>query len=90
MREGDTFYRRGWDGLLVYDFVEAHGMHAILYDVESGEEKMRLYSARVVKARDGGLLITGEERKFRGLKSKGEAWRQSWWCVPAFGARKQA
>ncbi|CAN7752494.1 hypothetical protein LJR084_006893 [Variovorax sp. LjRoot84] len=43
---------------------------------------MRLVSARVVKARDGGVLIAGDEMHYRASKDKGRAYRQTWWCVP--------
>lgn len=57
-------------------------IHAVLTDVETGEEKARLYAARLVKVAGGGLLLAGNEMIFRGSKSKGEPYRQTWWCVP--------
>ena len=73
---------RSRDGLLVYD-KDAYGqMCAQLLDLETNQEVMRLVSARVVKARDGGVLISGDEMHFRASKDKGRACRQTWWCVP--------
>jgi len=72
----NPLYMRGRAGLLEYDADSAGRMVALLRDVEIGEEIMRLSSARMLKARDGGLLITGTEMHFRAAKSKGEARRQ--------------
>ena len=57
-------------------------VHAVLNHIETGEELMRLYSARLVKIAGGGVLLAGDEMHFRGAKSKGEPSRQSWWCLP--------
>ena len=72
LREGDGLYMRGWDGALVYDINRRGEMCAQLFDLETSQEKMRIERARVVKARDGGLLISGEEMHYRALKDKGD------------------
>lgn len=73
---------RGWEGALVYDLNRRGEMCAQLFDLETSEEKMRIERARVLKARDGGLLISGEEMHYRASKDRGTAYRQTWWCMP--------
>lgn len=82
MRPGDTFYMLGRDGMLMFERDRHLDMRASLFHVETGEELMILSRARVVKAGHGGVLFGGVDMHFRGLKSKGEAYQQSWWCVP--------
>jgi len=83
LRPDHPMYRRGWDGLLIYDRVEGRiERHAILHRVVSGDEIVRLYAARVGKVRYGGVLILGTEMHFRASKSKGQGYRQTWWCIP--------
>jgi len=73
----------GWDGSLLYDWVE--GMtekHAILYDLMTGHELMRLHRAYIDSVRGGAVFVRGERMVYRGTKSKGEPREQVWWCVP--------
>jgi hypothetical protein len=79
---GNPNHMRSRDGLLVYDKDACGEMCAQLFDLETEHQLMRLVRARVVKARDGGVLITGDEMRFRASKDKGTAYRQTWWCVP--------
>jgi hypothetical protein len=79
---GNPNYLHSRDGLLVYDKDSYGEMRAQLFDLETEQELMRLVRARVVKARDGGVLITGDEMHFRATKDKGTARRQTWWCIP--------
>lgn len=79
----DQMYMRPWSGMLLFDKDESHRMRAALYDVETGLERMWLAHPRVIKIGHGGVLIGGAEMYFRGTKSKGESFQQSWWCVPA-------
>ena len=72
-----------WDGMLLFDKDVLGRMRAALYDVETMNEKMWLARPQVLKIGHGGVLIGGDEMHFRGTKSKGEPYRQSWWCVPA-------
>jgi hypothetical protein len=81
IRPASPFYRAGFDGVLVYDRDRYNEMAAWLYDIETGEERMSIVRARI-KIRDGGALISGTEMRFRASKSKGDAYRQTWWCVP--------
>jgi hypothetical protein len=79
---GNPNHMHSRDGLLVYD-KDAYGqMCAQFFDLESNQELMRLVSARDIKVRDGGVLITGDELHYRASKDKGRAYRQAWWCVP--------
>ncbi|MFC5608208.1 hypothetical protein [Variovorax soli] len=65
-------------------------VHAVLHHVETGEEVARLYAARLVKIAGGGVLLSGDDVVFRGSKSKGDRYRQSWWCVPLAAKIKTA
>lgn len=89
LKPGDAFYGFGRTGFVVYDLTESRTEHgAWLYDTETNQEMARLHKARMIKARDGGMLIAGEELHFRGTKSKGEPRQQTWWCVPLAYARR--
>jgi len=90
LRPGDAFFMSGRAGVLTVDRgLGTSEVHAVLADVETGDEVLRLYRARLVKIAAGGVLLAGDEVRFRGSKSKGEHFRQSWWCLPA-PARPQA
>lgn len=78
----DSMYMRGRAGMLVYERDRHLEMRAALYDIETGDELMILSRARVIKAGHGGVLFGGVDLHFRGIKSSGEARRQSWWCMP--------
>ena len=82
IRPTNPLYLRGVEGFLVYDKDQHGQMCAQLFEVENNHELMRLQRAHVVKARDGGLLIAGDEMHFRASKDKGTTHRQTWWCVP--------
>jgi len=83
LKPGDLFYMRGRSGVLTVDRgLGTADVHAVLNHIETNEEVMRLYEARLVKIAGGGVLLAGSEVIFRGAKSKGESYRQSWWCVP--------
>ncbi|RZL68467.1 MAG: hypothetical protein EOP77_01230 [Variovorax sp.] len=68
--------------MLVYERDRHLEMRAALHDIETGDELMILSRARVIKAGHGGVLFGGVDLHFRGIKSSGEARRQSWWCIP--------
>lgn len=89
LQPNDAFYGVGRTGVVVFDKTKSHMEHgAWLYDLETNAEIGRLHRARIVKVRDGGVLIAGVELHFRGLKSKGEERQQTWWCVPLSYARR--
>lgn len=71
----DPRYMVGRGGMLMFEPDRHLEMRATLLDIETGNEVFYLSRARLIKAGHGGML-------FGGIKSKGEAWRQSWWCVP--------
>ena len=75
-------YMAGTHGVLSYLPDRHLEMRATLYRIEDEAEIMFLSRARVVKAGHGGILFGGVDLVYRGVKSKGEAYRQSWWCVP--------
>lgn len=72
----------GTPGALLYLPDRHMEMRATLYRIEDDAEIMFLSRARVIKAGHGGILFGGVDRRFRGVKSKGDEYRQSWWCVP--------
>lgn len=73
----------GWDGSLLYDWVEGmNEKHAILYDLTTGLELMRLHRAHIDSVRGGAVFVRGQRMVYRGTKSKGEPRDQVWWCVP--------
>ena len=72
----------GTPGALLYLADRRMEMRATLYRIEDDAEIMFLSRARVIKAGHGGILFGGVDLRFRGVKSKGDEYRQSWWCVP--------
>lgn len=40
-----------------------------------------LHHARILAIKDGGIMLTGIEISFRGVKSKPVHTPQTWWCV---------
>ena len=78
----DPRYMVGRGGMLMFEPDRQLEMRATLLDIETGNEVFYLSRARLIKAGHGGMLFGGVDLTFRGIKSHGEAWRQSWWCVP--------
>lgn len=82
LKPGQALYMAGRDGMLIYRRRSFDRMRASLHDLHEGDEQFALENARVLKVGHGGILIAGDEMHFAGIKSKGEARPQSWWCVP--------